>query len=233
MHTYTEIVHADGRAFKMPMWVPRKGTGPGLLMIHEIFGVGPYIWKVAEDLAALGYVVGLPDLFWRLPRNWTTDHEAERFAPSSKRSNSFDFRTAVTDCEAALNRLSRLPQVTGRTGLMGFCLGGSLAYAVAAVSEPTAVVSFYGSLVPDLIEILDPVACPLQFHFGGNDPYIPRHRVAVVQRAAARQPLAEVHVQENAGHAFHNFEASQYYNAQAANAAWRLTTNFLSSILLQ
>ena len=52
--------------FDLTVWLPEAGHGPGILLIQEIFGVGEYIRAVAEDLAALGYVVAAPDLFWRL-----------------------------------------------------------------------------------------------------------------------------------------------------------------------
>ncbi|MEV1005391.1 dienelactone hydrolase family protein [Nonomuraea sp. NPDC050202] len=227
MSTYTDTVHVDGGAFQMPLWAPERGSGPGLLLIQEIFGVGTYIRKVAEDLAGLGYVVGAPDLFWRLQRNWAAEHDEAGLAQSLDLSSKFSFETGVSDCAAAFERLAELPEVNGGVGLIGFCLGGSLAHAVAAETGPAAVVSFYGSKVPALVDLLDAITCPAQYHFGGEDPYIPREKVAAVEKAAAGRPLVEVHVQESAGHAFHNFDAPHFHDAPAAEAAWRLTVDFL------
>ncbi|MEW9555497.1 dienelactone hydrolase family protein [Nonomuraea sp. NPDC050783] len=224
---HTETVHVDGGAFEMPVWTPAKGTGPGLLVIQEIFGVGPYIRAVAAALADLGYVVGAPDLFWRLHPHWAAGHDDEGLAASIDLGSRFDFDTGVKDCVAALGRLAALPQVTGGTGVLGFCLGGSLAHVVAAVAEPAVAVSFYGSAVPELVHLLDSIDCPTQYHFGGSDPYIPRDQIAVVERAVAGRPLVELHVQEEAGHAFHNFEAPRFHDPRAADAAWGLTVDFL------
>ena len=59
----------------MPVWIPDSGGGPAILLIQEIFGVGPYIRAVGERLAAAGYVVGAPDLFWRFAPGWDAGHD--------------------------------------------------------------------------------------------------------------------------------------------------------------
>jgi carboxymethylenebutenolidase len=118
--------------------------------------------------------------------------------------------------------------------LMGFCLGGSLAFLAAALAgseddavAPDCVVSYYGSLVPDAIEDLEDIACPVLFHFGGADPFIPRRKVALVEEAAASRPDVEVHVQDSGGHAFDNHLAPQFHHAPSAKAAWDVTVAFL------
>ncbi|MET8154746.1 dienelactone hydrolase family protein [Sphaerisporangium sp. NPDC005289] len=221
------VTVADG-GFDMDVWVPEAGRGPGLLLIQEIFGVGSYIRKVAEDLAGRGYVVGAPDLFWRLQRNWEAEHDQEGLAGSLQLVGRFDFETGVDDAEAALGVLSGLPEVAGGAGLLGFCLGGSLAYTLAARTRPAAVVSFYGSSVHDTLHLIDRIEAPVQFHYGGKDPYIPRDKAAEVERAAAGRDHLEVHVQEDAGHAFHNFEAPMFHHPEAAEAGWRLAMDFLA-----
>ncbi|GAA3464109.1 hypothetical protein GCM10018963_61220 [Saccharothrix longispora] len=115
--------------------------------------------------------------------------------------------------------------------MLGFCLGGSIAYEAAVADRPDAVVSFYGSGVPDRIGELHRVTCPIQFHFGGQDPYIPGTAVQRVVDAAAGHPGAEVHVQQDAGHAFHNDVAPRFHDPAAAAAAWDLTTAFLARTL--
>ncbi|MET7996920.1 dienelactone hydrolase family protein [Amycolatopsis sp. NPDC005232] len=68
-------------------------------------------------------------------------------------------------------------------------------------------------------------------HFGGQDPYIPRSDVAVVEAAVALLPGAEIFVQEDAGHAFHNRVAPMFCRPEAAARAWELTTEFLRRTL--
>jgi carboxymethylenebutenolidase len=89
-------------------------------------------------------------------------------------------------------------------------------------------VSFYGSEVPGRLDLLDAIECPLQFHFGGSDPYIPRADVAEVEKAVRGRPNAEIHVEEEAGHAFHNRKAPMFHDPEPAARAWRRAEEFLT-----
>jgi carboxymethylenebutenolidase len=225
-----ETVSTGDGTFDLTVWVPDAGAGPGLLLIQEIFGVGDYIRAVAQDLAALGYVVAAPDLFWRLKPGHQAAHDEAGMTESLELGARFDMTQGIEDAAAALARLRELPEVDGGAGLVGFCLGGSIAYALAArddAGDLAAVVSFYGSTVPDGLDLLDQIDSPLQFHFGGSDPYIPRDQVARVEAAAAGRDHVEIHVEEDAGHAFHNRVAPMFYVAEPAGRAWRRTEDFL------
>jgi carboxymethylenebutenolidase len=228
MATRTESVAVDDGGFDLSIWLPERGHGPGLLLIQEIFGVGPYIHAVAADLAGLGYVVAAPDVFWRLQPGWVADHDQGGIRQSMGLSSRFDTETGVADLAAALDYVTALPEVAGGAGTIGFCFGGTMAYALAARSDPAVLVSFYGSGVPDSVDQMDAITCPAQFHFGGSDPYIPRERVAAVERAVAGRPDMEIHVQEEAGHAFHNRVAPMFSQPEPAARAWRLTEDFLA-----
>ncbi len=222
-----EKVTVPGGSFDLTVWLPEAGHGPGLLLIQEIFGVGDYIRAVAADLAGLGYVVGAPDLFWRIKPGHQAVHDDRGVAESLRLGSQFDEARGVDDAAAALGHLAALPEVAGGLGIIGFCLGGSIAYVLAARSEARAVVSFYGSAVPGRLDLLAEIGAPIQFHFGGADPYIPREQVARVEAAARGRPGAEVHVEEDAGHAFHNRKAPMFYQPEAAARAWRRTEEFL------
>lgn len=150
-----------------------RGRWPGVLLVQEIFGVGDYMEAVAQDLVALGYVVAAPDMFWRIEPNWTTEHNEEALPKGMSMVSQFDWEKGVEDAAAALGVLKGLPEV-GKVGVLGFCFGGTLAYLLAARAEVDSLVSFYGSGVPGMLEHLDAVQAPAQFHFGGDDPYIPR-----------------------------------------------------------
>jgi carboxymethylenebutenolidase len=222
-----EKVQVPDGALDLTVWVPDGGTGPGLLLLQEIFGVSDYIRDVAQDLAALGYVVGAPDLFWRIKPGHDAAHDEAGLAESLGISSQFDTEQGVADAAVALAHLRSLPEVTGGFGVIGFCLGGSLAYFLAAQAELDAAVSFYGSEVPGNLEILETITIPVQFHFGGSDPYISRDQVAAVEQAAADHDSAEVHVEEEAGHAFHNRKAPMFHLPEPAARAWQRTEKFL------
>jgi carboxymethylenebutenolidase len=229
--TRTETVAVGDGEFPMHVWTPEGGSGPGVLLVQEIFGVSDYLREVAQDLAALGYVVGAPELFWRVQPGWAVEHTEENVKRSLEVASRFDGRQGVQDLAAALELLRGLPEVTGGMGVMGFCLGGTMAYLLATKGRLDAVVSFYGSGVPDAVGLINRIDAPLQFHFGGSDPYIPRDRVDVVEQAVRGRPNVEFHVQEEAGHAFHNRKAPMFYRPEPAARAWALTEAFLAKHL--
>jgi carboxymethylenebutenolidase len=227
MSSRIDSVSTTDGSFGLQVWLPESGTGPGLLLIQEIFGISDYIQAVAEDLAGLGYVVGAPDLFWRLEPGFVADHDQDGLTRSLEISARFDAEQGVADAAVALDHLAALPEVDGGLGIIGFCLGGTIAYFLAAQSNPDVVVSFYGSGVPDSTDALDRIASPVQFHFGGSDPYIPRDQVARVEAAAAGKSNVEIHVEEDAGHAFHNRKSAMFHMPEPAARAWQRTEEFL------
>ncbi|GAA0642359.1 dienelactone hydrolase family protein [Kutzneria viridogrisea] len=214
--------------FELPVWLPAAGRGPGLVLVQEIFGLDAYLRSVASELAAMGYVVGVPDLFWRTDPGWSSGHDEQGVAAAMAVAGRFDHADGVADLTAAVAHLRALPEVTGKVGALGFCLGGSLAFALAAHADPDVVVSCYGSTVPDQVDLLDRVRCPVQFQFGGSDPYIPREAVARVERAVAGREGVEIHVEEQAGHAFLNHGAPQFFQPEPAARAWPRAVDFLA-----
>lgn len=226
----TVNVACDGGEMAMHVWTPASGSGPGLLLIQEIFGVSAYIRAVAARLADAGYVVGAPDVFWRFAPGWEAEHDEAGLQGSFEQVGKLDFPAAIGDCAAALSAVGRLDEVTGTPGVMGFCLGGTLAWAVAMAAGPAVCVSYYGSGVPSMLDGIDAVTCPTLFHFGNEDPYIPNEGVDAVNAAIAGRPGFVLNV-ENAGHAFDNHESQMFWNEGAAQAAWAKTMAFLGEHL--
>jgi carboxymethylenebutenolidase len=227
MQERAESVSTPDGSFDLTVWVPDRGSGPGVLLIEEIFGISDYIRAVAEDLAAAGYVVGAPDLFWRLSPGWAAGHTEQGLAESLALASHFDAAAGVADTVAAFRALTALPGVAGGAGIIGFCFGGTFAYLAAPQAQPGVVISFYGSGVPDQTGLLAGITCPIQFHFAGSDPYIPREQVRKVEQAAAGRPNVEIHVEEEAGHAFHNRKAPMFYQPEPAARAWQRAVGFL------
>lgn len=222
-----ESVEVDDGAFDLHLWAPDVGHGPGLVLAQEIFGVGDYIRAVADRLAALGYVVGAPDLFWRQHRNWQATHDEAGLVGSMELIGQVDPQKAVQDVVASLERLRGLDDVDGSPGIIGFCFGGTMAWAAASEGDPQMAVSYYGSGVPSMLDALDSIRCPVLLHFGDNDPYLPLEGVREVEAAVAQRPDIEVHVHAGAGHAFDNHEAAMFHQPEAAAVAWAQTTAFL------
>jgi carboxymethylenebutenolidase len=210
--------------------MPVAGDGPGIVLLQEIFGVNDYVRDAARRLAELGYVVLAPDLYWRTDPGLTlgADQMPQAFAAAQK----LDMSAAVHDAIAALATLRAMPEVDGRgAGVLGFCLGGSLAWQVAAHGDPDTAVCYYGSAIPGALDAAAEIACPVLMHWGGADPYITREDIDAVAAMAAEHEAIECHVHEGAGHAFDNSYAPQFSNPPAAAAAWEITSAFLARTL--
>lgn len=225
-----ERVQREGGACDLHVWLPDGGRGPGIVLVQEIFGVSSFIEAVGERLAGLGYVVGAPDLYWRTRPGYRADHDEEGLNESLAAVQELDMGKAVEDCVAAIDHLAGLPEVDGRPAILGYCLGGSMAFGAAAADDPACCVSYYGSAVPDQLDLLGSVTCPTLFHFGDADPYIPFEGVERVRDAIAERERFELNV-EHAGHAFENHDAPAFHVEAAARSSWDRTVAFLTAHL--
>ncbi len=140
-----------------------------------------------------------------------------------------DQQGAVDDSVAALTALRERPEVGGRpVAVLGFCLGGSLAYFTAAVSDPVAAVCYYGSAIPDALDQADRIACPMLFHFGAEDESIPLEASERVCEVAKEREGWECHIQPDGGHAFDNHDSPIFSRPAPAARAWEITKEFLA-----
>ena len=212
--------------------LPDAGSGPGIVVLQEIFGVGEYIKEAADRLAGLGYVALAPDLYWRIAPGTALSHDEAGLGRAFEVSQQLDPQLAVRDSVDALRTLRELPEVTdGKAGVLGFCLGGTLAFGTAIEGDPDVAVCYYGSGIPGMLDQADRITCPVLFHFGGADPYIPREQVDAVGAFTASRPSMECHVQEGAGHAFDNHASPMFHQPEPAAAAWEITREFLARTL--
>jgi carboxymethylenebutenolidase len=115
--------------------------------------------------------------------------------------------------------------------VLGFCLGGTLAFQVAAQADPDTAVCYYGSGIPGALGAADSITCPTLLHWGAADQYTPREQIDAVAAMAAGREQFECHVHEGAGHAFDNSFSARFSNPDAAAAAWKLTSAFLERTL--
>jgi carboxymethylenebutenolidase len=203
------------------LWEPSSGTGPAILLLQEIFGVSDYIKQRAADLAALGYFVLAPEIYWRLDETELDESAPDLLERALAVVSRLDWDTAVSDSVAALEYLRGRDE---GVAIVGFCFGGGLAYNVAAVSRPVALVSYYGSALPGLLDLeVDAVSL---HHFGDSDPYLVTDVVDQIVKTVDG-PENEIYRYPDAGHAFDN-PMLAFHHAEASALAWDRTTAFLS-----
>ena len=190
------VACGDAGEMNLFTWVPDAPPRAAVLLVQEIFGVGPYIRAVAERLADAGYLVGAPDVFWRFAPNWAAGHDQTGLTESMGMVQQLDFPVAVGDCINALAHLAAQPGIESAPAVMGFCLGGTLAWAIAANANPSVCVSYYGSGVPSMLGMMDQVQCPTLFVLGSADQMTPPK---AAQSLIAQAKNARV-VQLPAGH---------------------------------
>jgi carboxymethylenebutenolidase len=141
--------------------------------------------------------------------------------------SKLDVARAADDAVAALEYVRDMPEARGKSGVMGFCLGGRLAYEVGVNADPDVVVSYYGSGIAERLEDAPNLRCPVIFQFGGADNFIGPEQAANIEAAFSNHPAAEFHSHPDGGHAFDNFRAPIFYRQPAADAAWPQTREFL------
>ena len=227
---YETIPATDGSgAFEAYCAVPASGSGPGILLFQEIFGINDNMRGLADRLAGEGYVTLVLDMFWRIEPRFERKDESgigDAFAMVQK----FDAAKGVEDIKAAHAHLRAMRECTGKVGAAGFCLGGGLAFLAATQSKVDAAVPYYGSAINDLLDQVDDLECPTMFHYGNDDPFIPPEKIDEVERAVAGKPNVIFH-RYDAGHAFSNWDAPSMYDKDAADLAWSRTLDFLRTNL--
>jgi carboxymethylenebutenolidase len=223
------LIDTPGGAMPAHLWRPASGSGPGLLLLQEIFGVSAYIRARAQDLADLGYVVLAPELYWRVGEA-SVEEGPEALEQAFALVQRLDWDEAVRDSVAALEWLRQESSVSGGAGVIGFCFGGGVAFNVAALTETDVLVSYYGSAIPGLLDLAPQVTAPSQYHFGLADSYISWADLDRVRDAVSTRGDVVVETYEGADHAFDNPDFSLHHPGASAEA-WGRTVDFLGTHL--
>ncbi|HEV3114590.1 MAG TPA: dienelactone hydrolase family protein [Candidatus Binataceae bacterium] len=206
--------------------LPGAGSGPGLILAQEIFGINRHMREVADLYAEEGYVVLAPDLFWRLAAGVELGYEAVDLETAFSFHERFGIDQGVHDINDAIRALRARPECNGRVAVLGFGLGGRLAYLAAARLKIDAAVSYYGMELEQHLEEARSVHCPIVFHFGEQDGYTPPAVSAAVRKAFAGRQDAEIYVYPGADHGFNN-PARGNFNKSAATLAHSRTIGLL------
>lgn len=237
MVVHTDAEGLDAREVKIPAGdvelpayqaMPARGTAfPVILVVHEIFGVNPYIQDVCRRLAKLGYLAIAPELFWRQGdvSKMTDPREImEKVVPNVPDAQ------VLADLDAVADYASSGRGDLGRLGVTGFCWGGRITWLYAAhTAHARAAVAWYGRLSGPIdalhprhpVDVAAELCCPLLGLYGALDESIPQTTVEQTRAAvAAAKKNAEIVLYPLAGHAFHA-DYRPTYNETAARDGWQ------------
>jgi len=208
---------------------------PGLIIIHEIFGLNDHIKDLAQRFARLGLRVWAPDLFWQ-----AEEKGLDRTNLEQMRSYFFSVKDSqfLTLMENVWNHAQSNPNVIAdKIGAVGYCMGGALAFMLGGSTKIAFVIDYYGRVLyqelteakpSNPIDYAKGLNCPVLGLFSGKDPIIPLDQIKIFEdRLSELGKTFEVKVYENAEHAFFNDQRDNY-NRQAAEDAWARTKAFIS-----
>ncbi|MDE3087306.1 MAG: dienelactone hydrolase family protein [Acidobacteriota bacterium] len=202
---------------------PEGGRRGGVVLCQEAFGVNSHISAVADRLAAAGYLTVVPHLYHR-----TGDPVVDygEYAALGPHMEALGEAGLMADVDAAVGRLADDGIGPAATGIVGFCMGGTVAFLSAVRRRLGAAVTFYGGGVgtgrfglPPLVELAPGLQTPWLGLYGDRDQSIPVADVEALAAAAARAPVeTEVVRYGEAGHGFHCDERADYHEPSAADA---------------
>ena len=203
MTTNTQIATLDGQGH-IPAYVVRpEGLARGaVIVIQEIFGVNPGIRKKAEDWAAAGYLAVAPDVFWRQEPGVEFNPDVpEEFQQAIGYMMKHDFDAGIRDVEAVIHWIRR-EQGVSKVGLVGFCMGGKIAYQAATRTDVDASVGYYGVGIDQMLGESHAIAKKLMLHVPTADGFVPADAQKAMHAGLDGNPHVTIHDYAGLDHGF-------------------------------
>ncbi|MGB2694909.1 MAG: dienelactone hydrolase family protein [Dehalococcoidia bacterium] len=203
---------------------PASGSGPGVIVIQEWWGLVPNIIDISDRLAGAGYVALAPDLY----------HGKKASEPdeAGKLMMSMKLDEAARDMTGAVDYLTGLDATNGKLGCVGFCLGGGLSLYLATLkSQIGACVIYYGVLPgaqPDLVK----VQASVLGHYAENDDFAsPASARELENKLKSLGKDVEFYIYPGTSHGFFNDTRPEAHDANAARQTWERTLAFFDKHL--
>lgn len=213
MSHWVELTARDQHRFNAYVAEPESAPKGAVVVLQEIFGVNRHIRSVCDRFAGEGYMAAAPALFDRVERDYEAGYDAEDVKRGRELAQGLDLTASLDDIDTTVDHL----EPHGKVSVVGFCLGGSLAYRFATRSKAIAcAVCYYGGRIPDWAD--ETPKCPTILHFGEEDAAIPMDKVDLVRRKQPDLPLYTY----PAGHGF-NCDRRDSYEPASARLAWERT----------
>lgn len=210
---------------------PASGSGPGVVVAQEIFGVNQVMRDICDGLAAQGYLALCPDLFWRQePGIQLSDQTDAEWKRAFELFQGFDLDDGVADLKASVESLRGTQGCSGRVGGVGYCLGGLLAYLMATRTSVDCSVGYYGVNIVEHLDEAGDIAKPLMLHVASEDEFVPKEAQAKVGEGLAANPYVTIRTYQGMDHAFAR-PGGAHYDRAAAELANTRTDDFLAANL--
>jgi carboxymethylenebutenolidase len=223
--TEITIGAADGGDFMGYLATPESGSGPGVVVIQEIFGVNDVMRSITDSFAEAGYLALCPDIFWRQePGIQLSDQTEEEWARAFELFNGFDLEKGVQDLDSTIETLRAMDGCSDKVGAVGFCLGGRLAYLTATRTKADAAVGYYGVMLTEHLN--ETINAPLVLHMASEDEFCPKEQQAEIRAALEGNDKATVYVYEGQDHAFARVGGKHFDQASADAARERTLDHF-------
>ena len=225
------IPSKDGGAFTAYVAMPEILPAPVVILIQEIFGVNAEMRAKCDALAKDGFIAVCPDLFWRMePGVQLTDKTEAEWAKAFDFFNRFDVNLGIDDLRATYHTFRGHAESTAKVGCVGYCLGGKLAYLMAARTHIDASVSYYGVGIDQLLEEASSIKKPLLMHIAEGDKFVTPAAQEKIKAGLAQNANVTIHSYPRVNHAFARGGGEHYDEAAAAKADAR-TLDFLRDVL--
>jgi len=209
---------------------PEGEPRAAIVVIQEIFGVNEGIRRKCDKFAAEGYLALAPDLFWRIEPGVELDPDVpEDLQRAFGLMGQFDQDQGVADIEATIKHARNALSVK-KVGAVGYCLGGRLAYMVAARTDANASVGYYAVGIDNLLREKHGIAHPLMLHIAGNDGYVPLAVQQAMHEGLDDHPKVALHDYPGEDHGFAT-EMGDRRSAEAAELADSRTAAFFAEHL--
>ncbi len=230
-HEFNTTKVADGTEIDLYAAFPEgDGNFPALLVIQEAFGVNHHIRNVCEGFAKQGYAVVSPDIFHRTQRLF--DWPYNDFQSVMPHYQAVTNEGLTADLQAAYDWLhSQSNVIKGKTGCVGYCLGGRVAFLANAVLPLSAAVSYYGGSVEQLADKAPDLHADHLFFWGGQDKHITPDKIDIIINAV--KDAGKNYTNVVISYADHGFSCNERpsYHPQAAKEALAHTLAFFETRL--
>jgi carboxymethylenebutenolidase len=227
---WIEIPTADGGRIAAYFERPSRTPAAAIVLVPEVFNVNGHIRAVANAYAADGFLVVAPDLYWRQEPETYLPYDEGGLQKARQLWAALDVEQFSTDVGDIVAALRARPDCSGKIGIIGFCIGGTVAYLASAKHAIDAAVSYYGIRIDEHLDHADCLRCPILFHYAENDAHIPLATVKPIADCAARSDRMTVHVYEDAAHGFNRQGYPPYHEPSARLARERTLAHLKASM---